>query len=224
MRLNLVMNMLVKWCYLAVNIGVFYLSDHLLNGHFRMYGKRWIQWSVLSNQEAFHFKTGLSVKPGNLLLPSFGFCEIFEASVSETFKYKNKSKFICEYSLNVMYQYIFVILWFLMLAGIFISACGIVLNIAGHVITVMHFIRRDVGTAKSLLRVVSFRECEYLSIIRRHDNQLYRNVLEKLYKRQTKRELHLAAGTKSGLSHVNDDLVNSGKKTFYDGMSPMKML
>ena len=178
MRLNLVMNILVKWFYLAINLGVFYLSDHLLNGHFRMYGQQWIQWSLLSNQEAFHFKTGSSVKPGNLLLPSFGFCEIFEASVSETFKYENKSRFICEISLNIMYQYIFVILWFVMLAGIFISVCGVVQNIASYIITIMLLTRKEAQTTISLFNVVSIRECEYLSVIRHHDNQLYRDVLE----------------------------------------------
>ena len=222
------MNILVKWFYLAINLGVFYLSDHLLNGHFRMYGQQWIQWSLLSNQEAFHFKTGSSVKPGNLLLPSFGFCEIFEASVSETFKYENKSRFICEISLNIMYQYIFVILWFVMLAGIFISVCGVVQNIASYIITIMLLTRKEAQTTISLFNVVSIRECEYLSVIRHHDNQLYRDVLERLYERQ------MGTSEKMELSHthpVNGDMMNNGRKgggegrnTFYNKMSPMKML
>ena len=222
------MNILVKLCYLAINLGVFYLSDHLLNGHYRMYGKQWIQWSVLSNQEAFHYKTGSSVKPGNLLLPSFGFCEIFEASVSETFKYENKSRFICEISLNIMYQYIFVILWFFMLTGIFISVCGVAQNIAAHIITVMFFTRDEAQTPRSLFNVVSLRECEYLSVIRRHNNQLYRDVLERLYERQNmddseKIELTTTHPVNGGM--MNNGRTESGEKnTFYNKMSPMKML
>ncbi|XP_066925727.1 innexin inx2-like isoform X2 [Clytia hemisphaerica] len=179
MRFNVLMNLVVKILYLAVNLGVFYLTDHLLNGGFQLYGKNWLDWAALPNQESYDFKTGTSVKPGDVLLPTFGFCEIYESSSTKTFKYNNKSKFICEISLNVMYQYIFIILWFFMLAGIFISAFGILHNIAGHTITVIYFIRES-PSAKALFRSLSFRECEYLSVIRHQDSQLYHDVMERI--------------------------------------------
>ena len=217
------MNTVVKWIYLGVNLGVFYLTDHLLSNKFVKYGRQWIRWSVLSNQEAFHYKTGVSVKPGNRLLPTFGFCEIFEASVSETFVYKNKSRFICEISLNVMYQYIFLILWFFMLAGIVISSCGVVQNLANHLITFLYILRNDPeGGGKPFLRNLSFRECEYLSVIRRRDNQLYREMLELLALKGK------PSGVKDylGVSPVNGDYskCNGGNVAYYGKMSPMKML
>jgi len=188
MRIRIVFNVVIKIMYIAVSIMAYLCTDSLLLGNFRNYGVEWIQWSHFNHSRAFDFFVGNEPKPGNVLLPSFGFCEIQEASMDIQHVFFNKNKFICEISPNVLYQYVFVVLWFVIVISIGISISGVVINLAGHMITVACFLREG-SPAKKIYKVLSLRECEYLTFIRRKNIPLYGEVLSKLgYLRKEARE------------------------------------
>lgn len=179
MRIRIVFNLIIKIMYVAVSIMAFLFTDSLLLGNFRNYGVKWIAWSRLNHSRAFDFFDGDEPKPGNVLLPSFGFCEIQEASMDIQHVFFNKNKFICEISPNILYQYVFVVLWFVVVTSIAISIAGVVINLAGHMVTVACFLREG-SPAKKIYKMVSLRECEYLTFIRRKNIPLYGEVLSKL--------------------------------------------
>ena len=76
-------------------------------------------------------------KPGNYLLPSFGFCSLQEASQDIKFLITNKHKLVCEMSQYILYQYVFLLFWICMIFGIIVSAVGFVLTVSNYSITVL---------------------------------------------------------------------------------------
>ena len=179
MRIRIFMNVVVKATYIAVSIMAYLCTDSLLLGNFKNYGVQWIRWSNFNHSRAFDFFVGNEPKPGNVLLPSFGFCEIQEASMDIQHVFFNKNKFICEISPNILYQYVFVVLWFVIVSSIAISIAGLIINLTGHVITMACFLK-DGSPAKKVYKHLSLRECEYLTFIRRKNIPLYGEILEKL--------------------------------------------
>lgn len=173
------MNVVVKGTYIAVSMMAYLCTDSLLLGNFRNYGVEWIRWSNFDHSRAFDFFVGNEPKPGNVLLPSFGFCEIQEASMDIQHVFFNKNKFICEISPNILYQYVLVVLWFVIVTSIAISIAGLIINLTGHVITLACFLK-DGSPAKKVYKHLSLRECEYLTFIRRKNIPLYGEVLVKL--------------------------------------------
>ena len=184
------MNVFIKGLYVAVSIMAYLCTDSTLLGNFKNYGVEWVRWSSYNHSRAFDFFVGNEPKPGNVLLPSFGFCEIQEASMDIQHVFFNKNKFICEISPNILYQYVFVVLWFVIVTSIAISIAGFIINLAGHIITVACFLR-DGSPAKKVYRLLSLRECEYLTFIRRKNLPVYGEVLAKLYQqRHDKKEVN----------------------------------
>lgn len=78
-------------------------------------------------------------KPGNELLPTFGFCEVFETAKDVLNTKINRHKIVCELSQHILYQYVFIILWFAMVFGIVVSVIGLLVQIIGHLVTVLCF-------------------------------------------------------------------------------------
>lgn len=179
MRIRIILNVLIKISYIAVSIIAYLCTDKLLLGNFRNYGVQWVRWSNFNHSRAFDFFVGNEPKPGNVLLPSFGFCEIQEASMDIQHVFFNKNKFICEISPNILYQYVFVVLWFVIVTSIAISIAGLIINVAGHLITLACFFK-DGSPAKNVYKNLSLRECEYLTFIRRKNIPLYGEILGKL--------------------------------------------
>ena len=91
----------------------------------------------------------------------------------------NKNKFICEISPNILYQYVLLVLWFVMVFAIMISIVGLLLNLLGHIITVICFMREG-NPAREIYRILTLRECEYLDFIRRKSIPKYGDILRKL--------------------------------------------
>ena len=108
-----------------------------------------------------------------------GFCEIHESSKDVRQTFTNTNKFVCEISPNILYQYVLIILWFLIVFSIIISCCGLLINLVGHLVTVTCFLRHD-NPSKEIYQRLTFREVEYLEMIRRHNIPVFGEILRKL--------------------------------------------
>ena len=83
--------------------------------------------SPLSYSTSYHYNLYLTifVYSGNALLPSMGFCDIHESSLEKRIAFHNKNRFICEISPHILYQYVFMVLWFFFISSVFISLIGL---------------------------------------------------------------------------------------------------
>lgn len=180
MYLRIVFNILIKIFYLISNLVAFLGLDSLLNNEYVSYGSKWVSWSRLNNSMAFDY-LGMRdfPKPGNLLLPPFGYCELYESAKDIKTNLGNKHKFVCELSQNILYQYCLVVLWFALVFGIVVSVLGVVLLLIHYVIGILGVKSRG-PAGKKLYKALSFRELEYLEFIRKRNILLYGEVLEKL--------------------------------------------
>lgn len=159
--------------------------------HFYL-GPKWVRWSKLDNHLA-HDYMGMRdfPKPGNELLPPFGYCQVYVATKDKVTSMGNKHTFVCEMSQNILYQYCLILLWFVFVFGMIISIVGFLAQLLDHLITIMCVLRH--GTvAKRMYEILTLRECEYLEFIRRRDLQLYSQLIQKL--RQEKYHMELANG------------------------------
>ena len=181
MRIRVVMNVCVKIVYILVNVMTFFFTDMILHGNFISYGVNYTSWSKWNHTAAYGFFEGSAPKPGNILLPSFGFCEIQEARLDIRHVFFNKNKFICEISPNILYQYVLLVLWFVMVISIVISIIGLFLNIAGHIESRVSMFCGS-HPARGIHKLLSLRENEYLTLIRRNDIPLYGDILRYLSK------------------------------------------
>jgi len=181
LRYRVAMNIIVKILYLLANIAAFVACDSLLNGDFSSYGLNYSRWAQLDNGEAHahNLKVRSEAKPGNVLLPPMGFCDIHEASRDVRNTFINRHKFICEISPHVLYQYVMVVLWFLLVVGIVVSICGLLSALFGHLVTVVCFMGAQ-EPARNMYRVLTLREIDYLEYIRRKDMPKYGEILTKL--------------------------------------------
>lgn len=178
-RLRPILNVMIKILYLIANIVAFLGLNNVLNGDFISYGSKWMAWSSLPNTLAHDYLGDREhPKPGNILLPPFGYCELYSASKDIKTTVVNKHKYVCELSQYVLYQYVFMIVWVVLLVGINVSILGLLKLLFHYLIGVFGSRRR--GDNGRILRLLSFRELEYLQYIRTKDIGLYGEVLEKL--------------------------------------------
>ena len=166
---------LVKVCYIAVTATAFTLSDAVLYGKFRNYGPEWARWAGSEMPRRYDYAVRDSPKPGDLLLPSMGFCDIHESSIDLKVTFTNKNKFICELSPHILYQYVFVVMWFVFVLGIAIAVAGLVLELFHLFLNIFWFRVR-----KNSLRNLNLRELDYLYFMRRHNVGSYAEVLKLL--------------------------------------------
>ena len=62
------MILVVKFLYLAVNVGTFMAFDSVMNGLFGSFGGKWLTWMQLENTERFDYMGDSNYpKPGNQL-------------------------------------------------------------------------------------------------------------------------------------------------------------
>lgn len=173
-RYRILGNLIVKILYIAVNVIAFMLTDSVLNNRYFNYGSEWIKWSKLDNYQAYDYMgSRVMAKPGNVLLPSFGLCEVRESAVDIKHEIINKHRFLCEMSSHILYQYIFVIIWFAMIFGIIISVIGLLIKLVDHLMTMSLFMRDNI-------KGLTLRECEYLQYLQKKDMSTYGEVLRLL--------------------------------------------
>jgi len=173
------LNLLIKLLYIIVNVVAFVIVNGVLNGRYTKYGSEWISWGKLDNEMAYDYMGKREFpKPGNALLPSFALCEVHESAQDIKHVITNKHKFVCELSQHILYQYVFVILWFAMIAGFIVSALGFLLQIIDHLLTITCFMRHS--NSRKLYKTLTLRECEYLEYIRKTNLALYGQLIQKL--------------------------------------------
>ena len=193
LRLKILLNLGLKILYVIVNALGFICMNTLLNYNYKTYGMQWIQWSRLNNSIAFDNNGDNGHrKPGNILLPAMGFCEITEGSTDVRSSYANQNKFICEISPNVLYQYVLLVLWFLFVISIVISNLGVCLLVGTHMWTSIQcymFRSRNVKSVYTVCKNMTLREIDYTKFIQAKNLPLYGDVIRTLQERSTKKEL-----------------------------------
>ena len=173
-------NIIVKICYIIVNVVAFTWTDHLLYGEFKNFGTAWLRWNSKIHQTAFDYtKSRKLVKPGEILLPTFGICEVFEIRRDATTTREDHHRFVCEISQNILYQYVLLVLWFLFIIGMTLGILGLVLKIIDHMITATCFFAMG-DQARRVYRVLNLRECEYVEFVRRNNLPVYGELIRKL--------------------------------------------
>lgn len=177
---RILLNIVVKILYFVANIVAFFGIDILLNKQFKNYGQMWIQWSNLPNSIQLDYM-GLRVtpKPGDYLLPPFGYCEIYESAKDIKVTVANRHKFLCELSQNILYQYALIVLWFALIVGMVVSLIGLIVLIVHYVVNIFG-VRHRGPSGRQLYKSLTARELEYLEFIRKKNIQLYGEVLDQL--------------------------------------------
>ncbi|XP_047144497.1 uncharacterized protein LOC124818070 [Hydra vulgaris] len=181
LRVKVILNIGVKTLYVIVNVVGFFCTDVLLNYRYKSYGLQWVQWSRSNNSVN-------TAKPGNLILPAMGICEIYEGIMDKISNLNNKHKFICEISPNILYQYVMLVLWFIFTIGIAISCLGLLLNISSYVVIYLNFLKCHGKKINMVHNNLSIREIEYLRYIRNKDLSLYSDVQRWLKKTRFDKE------------------------------------
>jgi hypothetical protein len=180
MRLRVLAIVLVKVLYLVVALLAFNAIDSVLLHEFSSYGRDWYNWASLDNHIAYDYiGQRSSPKPGNILLPSYGLCEVHESAQDVKHVIVNKHRFVCELSQHILYQYVFMVLWWGMVLSIILSAIGILEKIGDYTVTVWsHSFFRSSRQAHTKL---TLRQCEYLECLKKQNLSLYEDVLKKLH-------------------------------------------
>jgi len=179
-RVRAFMNVICKLMYIVVGLVAFIGTDKLLNEDFIPYGQKWMKWSSLNNTNMYNYM-GMrnQPKPGNVLLPPFGYCEVWESAMDRLTDKNNKHKFVCELSQNILYQYCLFVMWWLMVIGLLLSVLGLLWLLLKYTMKGLK-IRRWNSPSKQLYNNLTIREMEYLDFIKQKDIPLYDLVMEEL--------------------------------------------
>lgn len=184
-------SVVTKLLYVIVNILAFVFTDNVLHGNFQSYGTQYAKWAKLDNSIAYDYMGGRhSPKPGDVLLPSFAFCEIAELAKDVKDQLTNKHLLVCELSQHILYQYVLIVVWWAMVIGIIVSVVGLIMLFIDYVMT-MASIKNKVPTHSSA--GLTLRECEYLEYIYRKNIPLFSELLHELKAQRTPGLLHAKA-------------------------------
>lgn len=190
MRMSVVANLFVKLLYVIANVIAFFGTNSLVNGDFKMYGIKWLSWSKQPNEEEYDYTVTPKgeYNPANVLLPTFGLCEVLELGKDIKHTLYNKHQFVCEISQNILYQYTLLLLWFLFIIGLFVSLIGFIMEICDHLLTCYAFMAQGDQTRR-VYNELTIRECQYLEYIRKKDYTKYGEVV-RLLKRERLDQLY----------------------------------
>merc|ERR1719427_2363036 len=159
------MMVLIKVMYLLANLGVLFSLDNLLLGNYMSYGKDYIRTSISESNQLHdaNLRHRSEAKPGNVLIPAMGYCDVQEASRDVRNTRINYHKLLCEISPHVLYQYVLLVFWFLLFMGIVPSVAGIIASVSGHLVNYFVFATRHTPDAsRSLYKALTIREIDYL--------------------------------------------------------------
>jgi len=181
MRVRVLGDIIVKILYVIVSVVALVVTDGVLNGRFLSYGISWTDWAKLKNSMAYDYMGRREFpKPGNALLPSFGFCEVHEAAQDIKHVVTNTHKFVCEMSQHILYQYAFIIIWFAMVFAIVVAVVGLLALLVDYFMTATCFLKGGGDTSRNMYNRLTLRECQYLEFIRKKNLALYGEVIQQL--------------------------------------------
>ncbi|XP_066914751.1 innexin inx3-like [Clytia hemisphaerica] len=174
------LNLLVKILYIIVNVLGIVTIDSAINGEYVSFGTSWTKWLRLTPDQRHDYTVPRNPKAGHSLLPAFGLCEVVTAANDLKNTIYNKHTFVCELSQHVLYQYILIILWYIIVAGIIISIIGFLMHIFSDFTAAfcIGFQGRDIST---LYRALNTRERQLLDFVRKKNMPVFGELLDKLY-------------------------------------------
>ena len=179
MRFRVFANVFIKCAYVGINVFTFTLLNAILNHKYRDYGVNWLKWLQYNSSMALNFNLRRIPTPGNKMLPTFGYCDVHELAMDGEFATDNKNKVLCEISSNILYQYVLMVIWFVLVLSIIASVVGVLVYISTLMINAFCLVRRE-KTSKFIYRFLTFRECEYLEFIRQKNLALFGNVVREI--------------------------------------------
>ncbi|XP_047132006.1 uncharacterized protein LOC124811021 [Hydra vulgaris] len=179
MRYRIFANILIKCAYVGINAFTFNLLNHILNHRYRDYGVNWLKWLQYNSSMALNYNLRKIPTPGNKMLPTFGYCDVHELAMDGESAIDNKNKVLCEISSNILYQYVLMVIWFVLILSITASIIGVFVYILTHLINIFYLVRSE-KNSKFIYRFLTFRECEYLEFIRQRNLALYGNVVREI--------------------------------------------
>jgi len=181
MKYRVGMMVVIRILYLVVNLIVLLGLDSLFLGHYLSYGSDYIAATTQGfGIHEHNLKLRDVAKPGNVLIPAMGYCDVTEASRDVRNTRINYHKLLCEISPHVLYQYVLLVFWFLIVVGIIMSVVGIVMTVSGQLVSFCVFLNSK-EASRDLYRQLTSREVDYLEYIRKRNLVLYKEVLEKLH-------------------------------------------
>jgi len=181
MKYRVGMMVVIRILYLVVNLIVLLGLDSLFLGHYLSYGSDYIAATTQGvGLHEHNLKLRDVAKPGNVLIPAMGYCDVTEASRDVRNTRVNYHKVLCEISPHVLYQYVLLVFWFLIVVGIIMSVVGIVMTVSGQLVSFCVFLNSK-EASRDLYRQLTSREVDYLEYIRKKNLVLYKEVLEKLH-------------------------------------------
>jgi len=180
LRMRVLVTLLVKLLYIVANIVGMVMCDKVLYGGFMGFGTLFTEWGGLPHEAQHDYTHTRSInygpKPGNVMLPTFGICEVQESARDVRHTITNRHKFVCEYSQNILYHYVLLMLWYAFVFGILISCIGLLWKLVDYIATVVLVNKSEVGKKNKL----TLREFEYLEYIRKRDFTKYGEVMDGL--------------------------------------------
>ena len=173
-KVRLLLNVIVKILYVCANFISFLSMDNVLYGEYADYGRKWVEWSRLHNTLMYDYMGMRDFpKPGNRLLPPFGYCEFYESAKDIKQSKANKFKIVCELSQHILYQYCFLLLWFCFVIGMIVSVLGMLHLLWTYFSNLMTIkCHGNYG--------ITLREMDYIMYIKTRDSNLYGDVMIRL--------------------------------------------
>ncbi|XP_057312887.1 uncharacterized protein LOC130654342 [Hydractinia symbiolongicarpus] len=167
--LRTALGIFVKVLYIVVNVFAFRYTASLLNGDYAKYGHgkdvREINGTKVTVEGVRY--------PGEYILPSRGLCDV--PTISTILRRYDVGNVLCHVEAVTLYQHILHVLWHLFIFGITISVVGLVAHIVNMFFGYCYYERR-----RGHNRAITFRECEYLMLIKERNMILYNDVIRQL--------------------------------------------
>lgn len=181
-RGRVALNVLIKILYILSSLLVFLFANKMLYGNFSGLGTEVTKWGMMSNMEMFDYRWNReAVKPADQLLPPFGICDVREGAKDLRHKVGNKHKFICEFSQHILYQYVFIMIWYVVVIGFVVSILGFLQHVGSHIYTLCAF-RLGGSKAMGVLKIITMREYQYLEYCRKKNFVMYCDIVYVLKK------------------------------------------
>lgn len=173
------LNTVVKVLYVVANILGMIIIDSAINGEFMSFGQNWSKWLSRSPLQRNDYTIAREPKAGHSLLPGFGLCQLTSAGQDIKHNIVNKHTFVCEISQHVLYQYILIILWYVLIVGIGVSILGLLIHLITEFSSVfcIGFQGHDLTRLYSTLTT---REKQLLDFVRKKNMPVFGELLDRL--------------------------------------------
>jgi len=180
-KVRILLNVVMKCVYILANVLVFVLCNGTLNGDFAKFGMKWLKWAEIPDRNNYVAKRSF-IDAGELLLPTFGYCDVLEEWIDIKHSVINEHKLPCEISQHILYQYVMMALWFLIVLGIVLSVVGLLTLLVQYAVWEIEFDKHEV-MSKVVHKHITIRQGEYLMFIRRKNEIVYGDIIDNLYEK-----------------------------------------